>query len=165
MHKNVFEVMLAGRGAQVCKRVTGKNAAAMDDCDPVAKLFSFAHDVRRKNYRFAFGSKLTNRFLNLQSIEHIEPDCRFVEDDDSRIVRNSSRNGHLLFHSRREPVHARIRVFRDAESLNETFDALGDTVRRVLIDPGEELNSFARGEPGIECGACGVKAEVFTYAF
>src|SRR4051812_36445539 len=96
MQKNVFQIVLAGRIAQVGNRIAGQYASAVNDSDPVAQLFGFAHNVRRKNDRLAFISKLTDGVLDLQRIEYIQANGGLIEDDDSGIVCDGSRYRNLL---------------------------------------------------------------------
>src|SRR5438552_5707826 len=116
MHKNVFQVMLAGRGAKISEGIASVDFSMVDNRDTVAELFRFAHDVRRENDRFAFGAELGNQLLHFKSVKDVEPYRRLVENENGRIVNDSSRDRYLLLHTLGKFVHARVGVAGDSKA-------------------------------------------------
>ena len=66
LKKQFLEIVLLMLFTERFQRSFGQNLAAMDDRNPIAKFFYFAHDMRRKNDAFS----LLAQFLDL-SLIHI----------------------------------------------------------------------------------------------
>src|SRR5688572_11952488 len=114
--ENILQIVQAGSFPQAGQRVAGQNSALVNDGDPVAELFGLAHDMRREDDGSTVRPKFTYGLLNLQSIQYIETDGRFVEDNDARIVSNGSRYRNLLLHTGGQFFHAYAGILRYSEA-------------------------------------------------
>src|SRR6185436_18535810 len=86
--EDVFKIVQVCRPTESFKSIACKDSASVNDCDAVAQLLRFAHDVRGKDYGSSIAAKVVNGLLNFQSIKYVEADGRFIEDDDTRVVRD-----------------------------------------------------------------------------
>src|SRR5690606_6541983 len=108
LEKEVFDAVNAVTVAEFRKSSLVEDAAVVNDGDAVAKLFDFAHDVRRINDALALFLKPLHVLLNGAGDENIQPEGGFVKDEDRGIVNDGARDGHLLPHARRHLRHQQI---------------------------------------------------------
>src|SRR5262245_20217495 len=144
--------------------IAGENAAFMNNCDSITKLFRLAHDVCGKDDCAAVVTEFSNCVVHLESIEYVQPAGRFVENHDARIVSDGAGNRNLLLHARGQLLDAHPGILRDSKTLDQGVYASLDPVFRVLIDACEELYGLARCKSWIECCAGREESHVAPHA-
>src|SRR5207249_2538031 len=103
--------------------------------------------------------------LDSESIENIEANSRFVEDQDRRIVRYRACDGYLLLHARRQFLDSSIGILLQTEPMDQVFNAFGYALRGVVVDSRKKFNGCASSQPGVQSRRRRIEPEVFANPF
>src|SRR5678810_424039 len=119
--EDVFKIVQARRFTKSGEGIACEDASSVNDSDPVAEFLRLAHDVRGEDDGSSVTAKLVNGLLNFQRIEYVEADCRFVENNNARVVRDGSSDRHLLLHAGREFLDPDAGVLCDSEPFDQAI--------------------------------------------
>src|SRR5207253_6422026 len=121
-----------------------QDVAAVDDRDPIAQALRFAHNMSREDDRLAICAQFADRFLNVESVEDIEADRRFIENKNGWIMRHGPGDRYLLLHARRQFLDACVSIFLQTKTMDQIFDTFWNSMGWILIDSRKKVDGFAR---------------------
>ena len=87
--------------ARLVQRAVKALAAADHDHEPITEPFGMLHRMRGEQDRFAVPCQMAEEIFKFALIDRIEPDERFIENDEVGVVCHCRQKLHFLSHTLR----------------------------------------------------------------